>query len=108
MALSFSTVRKERPQWGIRSGIVDITFDNSYPTGGWAIAASDLGIEALYNLEIPGVTPGGYLLAWDRVNGKIKAFEFDYDASADGAAKELAASSAALDGVTVRCRYIGR
>ena len=100
MALSFSSIRKERPQWGVRSGIVEITLDNSYPTGGWSVSASDLGIDGIDLLEIPAVTTTGHLLAWDKAAGKVKAFS--------DVATEMSSGASTLDGVKLYCRYIGR
>ena len=62
--------------------IGSIAFDNSYPTGGEAIAIT--GIERIEALDVIGGT-GGYSFSWDVTNQKLLAYYNDYDAGADGA-----------------------
>lgn len=54
-----------------------VTFDNSYPTGGEAIAAADFGgeLRSLDRIETQGVnTAGNRLVVWDRANSKLLLF----------------------------------
>lgn len=67
---------------------VTLAFDDSYPTGGEVLAASDLGLsEVRY---FPTVLAGGYVLQYDYANGKLQAFYADNDAVADGPLIEVA------------------
>jgi hypothetical protein len=105
MALTFSTKTMLPLDGGWRHGFVDITLDNSYSAGGWAIAASDLNLGTLYHLEVPsaGVAGSlGYPLRWDHATGKLLAFE-----EADGAAGLQEIDAADLNGEVLRCRYWG-
>lgn len=55
--------------------VVDIQFDNSYPTGGEAVAASDFGLSSIDDLRVPSQNAAGTrLFAWDQANSKIKVF----------------------------------
>lgn len=56
----------------------------SYSTGGDAVTAADFGLSRLDYLVISAVSEGGYGFAYDPSAGKIKAFDADNDAVADG------------------------
>lgn len=56
--------------------VVDVALDNSYPTGGYAIAVAALGAANAKTIEgavIMGgnAAAGGYRPMWDNVNGKL-------------------------------------
>jgi hypothetical protein len=81
MALAYSTVKSYKPSRGVRAGLVDITLDNSYDNGGWAILATALtnylALGArIYNL-IPPANKNGYQFEAVPVSGnasvKLKA-----------------------------------
>lgn len=73
-----------------------ITLDASYSGGGWAVAASDFGLKNLLDLQVPGITPGGYALSWNRSTGKLMAFE-----EADGGTAMQEIDGTELDGVVI-------
>lgn len=66
-----------------RMSVTNITFDDSYPTGGEAVTPGNLGLTKIEAVIINGNT--GHNLQWDQANKKIKAYYADYDAVADGA-----------------------
>lgn len=103
MALTFGTTKRIniKDAGGWRFGIVDITLDGAYAAGGWEITAANLGISTLY-LLIPASARSGYVLEWDQVNGKLKAYQ-----EADGATAMGEIDAGDLDTVVVRCLYIG-
>lgn len=75
MALTFSTVHKERARGAdtLSHFIVEITLDNSYPRDGYAIAVADIGMKvrikhAHFHSQEVGAN---YVFAWDRTNGKM-------------------------------------
>lgn len=77
MALTISFVKGSDGHFGaLRSMLMDITFDASYPTGGEAIAASDVGLKAIEGMDrFGGNAAGGALLAhWDTTNKKLMLF----------------------------------
>ena len=108
MALAFASQRGvEGKHLGpLKMGTVDITFDNSYPTGGEAVAASDLNLNGIHVL-LPPTARSGVVLEWDHVNSKIKAYYADYDAGADGVLIELPDTSSTLNAIVARCFYVG-
>ena len=60
----------------------EVTFDDSYPTGGEPISAASLGLKSI---DFLSANPnGGYVFEFDHANSKLKAFQADYDAVADG------------------------
>lgn len=72
-----------------------IAFDDSYPTGGEAVAAADFGLSEVYDLD---VRPNdGYVFQY--LDGKVLAFYADYSSSTDGALIEVA-NADDLAGVT--------
>ena len=79
MALTFTDVKRINLQksGGIRFALVDITFDNGYATGGWAVAPSDVKMTNILGLVPlgPQVAAAGALLAWDPVNSKLLAYK---------------------------------
>lgn len=81
---------------------MDITLDDSYAAGGWAIAAADLNLTTIRNIYPPAASITGFVLAWDHVNGKLMAFE-----EADGATAMQEIDATDLDAAVIRCRYEG-
>lgn len=82
-------------------GSVDFTFDSSYPTGGEAIAASDIdanftGILELHKVANLTAAACAYSIEYDAVNGKLMA----YDAGGQ------VADTTDLSGVSVRLSYV--
>ena len=69
-----------------------ITFDNSYPTGGEALDLT----QYVNNIETVHIeNMDGYLLEYDRANGKVLAFESGADGSNND---EVGNASSALNG----------
>ena len=102
MALAFANFKRMAPKkGGFRSGYVDITLDASYSSGGWAITAANLVLSTLHNLIPPG-SKNGFVLEWDHVNGKLKAYQ-----EADGASALGEIDAADLSAAVVRCFYEG-
>lgn len=56
-----------------REAIFDVTFDNSYPTGGEAITPRDFGLTSLDYID-SNQAPGGKSVSWDPVNKKLLVF----------------------------------
>lgn len=82
-----------------------IAFDDSYPSGG-----EDLDLSKELPTEVQHViieNKSGYIFEYDYANKKVKAYYFDYDAEADGAAIEVT-NTGDLSAVTdVRFTAIG-
>lgn len=82
MPLSFAPVFDAQATNGrFRENIYDVTLDNSYPTGGEAITAQNVGLSALYSIDVigqstvAGTAPtASYRFQWDFKNGKLQAF----------------------------------
>jgi hypothetical protein len=77
MAITRTTVPDSEDVWGKHRVVSqDITFDTSYPTGGYSITAASLGwsaIDGILKLGESGATKG-YDLTWDTANSKLMAF----------------------------------
>lgn len=109
MALSLSKqtswVNKDRG--GTYEGVIEITFDDDYPTGGYALAASTLsaGASTVYWVST-GIIYGtnvGFATGYDYANSKLLVFE----SAGDGdPMDECADEFDGLDGLTCRIHYI--
>jgi hypothetical protein len=67
-----------------------VDFDASYPTGGEALTSANLGFgDSSTRLVVIALQAGGYTFEYDRANAKLKAFYYDYNNAADGAALEV-------------------
>ncbi len=70
-----------------RQAVTLITMDASYPTGGEAVTAAQLG---LATVDVAMCTSNtGHVAQYDKANAKIKLYYADYDAVADGALIEV-------------------
>ena len=77
----------------IKYVIKDITFDDSYPTGGEGLSATQLGLEEVYIVLISQKSDG-YVVQYDYSNEKLEI----YEAGADGAALDEVANTTDLSG----------
>jgi hypothetical protein len=57
-----------------RNVLADITFDNSYPTGGEALTATDLGLTLELNAVHAAPATTGHVCPYDQANAKLMAF----------------------------------
>ena len=103
MALTFTAVKPMNFQksGGIRQAIYDVTFDNSYATGGWAVTPANFNMTILYGLIPlgPQAAAAGSLITYDPVNSKLLAFK-------STAAGSLFGEIAAADLNTRVCRFL--
>jgi len=77
MALAFSNVAQYKVGYkrgAQRVRITDVTLDGSYVAGGWALAASDFGLNTALNLVIPPAFKSGYAFEFDSANSKLKCY----------------------------------
>jgi|SRR5688572_22743211 len=85
-------------------GFFQVTFDNSYPTGGEAIAASDFGFDSIDFADVNSRSDvTGKTVAWDRANSKLLVYT---DLAADGISAE-AANASDQSAVIVRLAVYG-
>lgn len=88
-----------------RVTIADITFSDSYPTGGEAINPQLLGLDVINFVWAPPTA--GYLLEYDYAGNKMLALYPTADAAAPAVAEEVA-DQTDLETLTVRCMFFGR
>lgn len=96
MALTVAPVINHVPG-NLREVYVDVTFDNSYPTGGYAFAPSQFQMGQFYFVDIANIN--GYAFHYNYTTNKVQAY------SASGT--ELANASGALNGIKIRFACIG-
>ena len=97
MAATLAVVKRSHPG-SQRIVVADVTFDNSYPTGGEAIAAGDAGLGAIQFAVTGGNTANTF--AWDYTNGKLLAYVRTTGAEV--------ANTTDLSTTTIRVRFEGR
>lgn len=103
MVLTLSKVRSTIIG-NMRLKIYDVTFDNSYPTGGESLTPADLGLNHIEAIIAEG---GAYNFGYDYTNEKLKAFYGNNDAASDGPLVEVA-NATDLSSVSTRIVVIGR
>jgi len=101
--LTFTIVKRFKPQAGIRRGIVDITFDTGGPT--WAVLATDLRLTRILKLHLPAHV-GGYVLGDVPVVGNASV-TIDAREEADGGTLMQAIDASDLNALVARCEYVG-
>ena len=79
-----------------------IQLDDSYPTGGEAVSAGDLGFTAIH-MVICDTESSGYVAQYDYSNEKIEV----YEAGADAAALDEVANTTDLSAVYIRVLAYG-
>lgn len=105
MAISVTLVSDHPSIEGNRRVVYADVTTSSYTTSGDAFTANDFALGEIVSIGIEdAATSTGFLVNVDYTNSKFKAFYFDYDAAADGAAIEAAAAS---DIGTYRVRVVG-
>lgn len=112
MALTLQAVRAGQATPGqFREAVWDITFDTSYPTGGYAVTAHDFGVgrelmgitECAQGLVAGTVTATSYKLTYDPGTKKIQLFV----SAADTVAFGEVAAAVNLATRKIRVRVIG-
>lgn len=77
MALTFTanpTAPINTVQGARRQFIGFVTFDNSYPTGGEAIAASDFNLSRIDMVLVGQPVGSTRIVTWDDANSKLKVY----------------------------------
>lgn len=73
MALTIDVIRRVRMPAG-RAVVADITFDNSYPTGGEALAAADVGLSKIEYVRAEQKGVANRICEYDYANSKLLLF----------------------------------
>lgn len=106
MAITTSRVH----QWsnGARyERIVDVTLDNSYPTGGYSLPVTNAALalrNAIHDIR-PGVSTNGYVVNYIPSTGKLKVFRIGGSLTAP---LTEVANAVDLSAETVRLRVTGK
>lgn len=106
MALVYSI--KDRGAFGdLFVRIVDITLDNAYAAGGYAVTPQALGFGLNGTiLHVDTGVVGGFLTEYVPASGKIKVM--DSSSAADTAAREVTNALAGLNGLVLRVKVLGK
>jgi hypothetical protein len=77
MAITITKLEEDQLGGRIKAWVCNILLDNSYPTGGYAISPSKIGLKTIWGFNILGVNAAGsgiVSVVWDYVNNKLMAF----------------------------------
>jgi hypothetical protein len=87
--------------------VVDVTLDNAYPSGGWAVtpAGVGLGTSGVILAVIPTGSEQGRILEWDQANNKLMVR--DGSGAANAANPEIT-TAAQMDTMVARVVVIGQ
>jgi hypothetical protein len=88
--------------------VVDVTFDGSYPAGGYALTPQQMGLgtNGVVFLVLGAISKtAGWLLGWDYTNNKLQVFDGSGVASA---AQHEVAAATSLTGVVARIFVMGK
>lgn len=88
-----------------RMNICTVAFDDSYPTGGEAVTAEQLGLTVV-DAVIP-LSAGGYVSEYDEANEKLLVYYGNNDGTADGPLVQVA-NETDLSELTVKVIAIGK
>ncbi len=101
MAIDITVQRRKKFYNGFMV-TADIELDDDYPTGGWEVKPSDLGLSNFDMVTLEDTSD--YILKFDSENNKIMAFDLS---GATDILDELANESGVLDDEDVRVIAIG-
>lgn len=74
--MALTTKRVEINTVGDRRHVTaDLTFDNSYPAGGYPLTGATLGVTSPVVSMCPAITDDGYICKYVRSTGKLKVFK---------------------------------
>jgi hypothetical protein len=82
-----------------------VACDDAYQTGGYAVAASDVGLSEILHMD--PTTHEGYDFEYDLATGKLKASYSDLSGSSDGPKVEVADEADLETLAAVPCRFEG-
>jgi hypothetical protein len=82
--------------------LVDVTCDASYPTGGYPLSATQLGLSKARGVIVTS-HPSGYVIEFDAVNSKLKF----YRTNTTGAALSEIPNATSLSGIVVHLLVYG-
>lgn len=74
----------------------NVTFDSSYPTGGEAISASDVGLQGILDALVGGADDATYHGYWDNVNRLLKLYVEDGTSGIEAEAANTSDQSAVV------------
>lgn len=101
-----TSITKQGVMGDLKYGVVEVTLDSSYPTGGEALTLNtDLGWSgsSTYVVGLNSSSVTGYVPAYDTTNNKLLMFE----AGADGAALDEVANTTDLSAETITVLVFG-
>lgn len=94
--------------------VYDVTCDNSYPSGGYAISVSTFpglpGTSSIQHVALSGLTSGGYATRWDKTNKKLMLFRTKDPGAAGGADIVLQECAGSVDvhSEVFHCRVLAK
>ena len=110
--VTYTITRQRRNTDALRRNLVTIAFGNgalTYPTGGVPLTAGKMGTPT----EVQSLTftdeanADGFLYKWDKANNKVRIYQGDNDAVADGPLIELVGGAATPAATSLIAEVVG-
>lgn len=80
--MALTVAIQKRIKFGNAFGVIaDVTFDDSYPTGGESLTAAELGLN-IVDVLIPEAYEDAHIIKYDYANKKLMLYEIDTGAFA--------------------------
>lgn len=108
MAATVSILQRTKLGHNFNVAICTWAWDATYPAGGEAATANQLGMSTISAVIPISTNTGGYVYNWDAANSKLMAFYSNNDSTADGPLIDIAVGdTAALTGFITTLLVIG-
>ncbi len=108
MAATVSVIQRTKLGHNFNVALCTWAWDATYPAGGEAATANQLGMTTVSAVIPVSSNTAGYVYNWDAANSKLLAYYGNYDSTADGALIDIAAGdTAVLTGVITTLLVIG-
>lgn len=92
----------------LQGALVTWAWDATYPAGGEAATANQLGMSTVSAVIPVSSNTAGYVYNWDSTNSKLQAYYGDYNNAADGPLIDIAVGdTAALTGIVTTLLVLG-
>lgn len=96
MAATVTILNRARLSETFNVAVVTWAWDATYPAGGEAATANQLGMSTVAGVIPISSNTAGFAYNWDAANSKLQAFYGNYDSTADGPLIDIAVGDTAM------------
>lgn len=108
MAATVTVLNRTKLGHNFNVAICTWAWDATYPAGGEAATANQLGMTTISAVIPVSSNTAGYVYNWDAANSKLQAYYSNNDSTADGPLIDIAAGDTAmLTGIVTTLLVVG-